>query len=64
MSLNNQTLRFMFRGASSFNGDISDWDVSNVTNTEEMFNYATSFNRDISGWNVSNVASMRFMFIE
>ncbi len=42
----------MFRGAASFNGDISDWDVSNVTNSEEMFNYANSFNGDISNWNV------------
>ena len=41
---------------------ISDWDVSNVTNMEEMFNSAYSFNGDLSSWDVSNVTNMRYMF--
>ena len=45
-----------------FNGDISNWDVSNVTNMGYMFNSATSFNQDISSWDVSSVTKMRFMF--
>ena len=47
-----------FQGASSFNGDISSWDVSNVTNDED----ASSFNGDISSWDVSNVTDMNRMF--
>ena len=47
---------------SEFNGDISDWDVSNVTNMELMFEEAENFNQDISNWNISNVTSMEWMF--
>lgn len=42
--------------------DISEWDVSNVTNMSEMFSYASSFKGDLSNWDVSNVTNMRFMF--
>ena len=55
-------MSFMFQNATSFNSDISSWDVSNVTNMRSMFNGATSFNQDISSWDVSNVTSMSFMF--
>ena len=48
---------------SQFNGDISNWDVSNVINMIGMF-AETSFNWDISIWNVSNVTDMREMFYE
>ena len=47
---------------SDFNGDISGWDVSNVTKMVCMFYYAKSFNRDISKWNVSNVTDMYVIF--
>ncbi|BAV95415.1 hypothetical protein JBKA6_1402 [Ichthyobacterium seriolicida] len=53
----------MFSGATSFNGDISNWDVSKVTNMSEMFSYATSFNSDISNWDVSKVTNMSGMFL-
>jgi surface protein len=46
---------------SKFNGDISRWDVSNVTDMSYMF-YESQFNRDISGWDVSNVTNMNDMF--
>ena len=45
----------MFWGATSFNQDISGWDVSNVTDMIGMFNGATSFNQDLSGWCVINI---------
>ena len=47
---------------SEFNGNISEWDVSNVTNMTEMFRNASKFNCDISQWDVSKVTSMISMF--
>ena len=46
---------------SKFNGDISKWNVSNVTNMEGIF-YNSHFNQDISNWDVSNVKDMQWMF--
>ena len=45
-----------------FNGDISGWDVSNVTNMRAMFYECEAFNQDISEWDVSNVTDMSYMF--
>ena len=38
----------MFRGAKSFQGDISKWDMSTVTDMYRLFGDAISFNGDIS----------------
>ena len=46
----------------NFNGDISQWDVSNVEDMSFMFIHAKSFNGDLSNWNVSKVKDMQFMF--
>ena len=43
-------------------GDISQWDVSNVTDMGGMFGNASSFNQPLNNWNVSNVRRMRDMF--
>ncbi|MEW7278318.1 BspA family leucine-rich repeat surface protein [Aquimarina sp. 2201CG1-2-11] len=58
------SLRNMFSGATSFNGDLSNWDVSNITDMSHMFNGATSFNSDISSWDTSNVIRMDWMFYQ
>ena len=47
----------------NFNGDISKWDVSNVTNMARMFYDCELFNKDISSWDVSNVRSNDVMFL-
>ena len=47
----------------TFNGNISEWDVSSVVDMKYMFK-GSNFNGDISGWNVSNVKYMECMFTE
>ena len=49
-------------GRQAFNGDISEWDVSAVTDMRFMFFNAASFNQDISDWNVAKVTNMGYMF--
>ncbi len=46
----------------NFNGNISNWDVSNVVDMEEMFVRAVAFNQDLSSWDVGNVTDMNNMF--
>ena len=40
--------RLCLAKASSFNGDLSKWDVSSVISMESMFAFAKSFNDDLS----------------
>ena len=54
--------RIIHDRVAEFSGDISKWNVSNVTNMEGMFYFAEQFNSDISKWNVSNVTNMEGMF--
>ncbi|NBC03123.1 MAG: BspA family leucine-rich repeat surface protein, partial [Bacteroidetes bacterium] len=53
---------YLFEYTSTFNEDISHWDVSSVTNMIRMFGYAESFNQDIGSWDVSSVTNMTRMF--
>jgi surface protein len=52
----------LFVDNTSFNSDISFWDMSNVTNTDRMFQGASSFNQDIGGWNTSKFYDVSGMF--
>ena len=52
----------MFERATSFNQDISNWNVSNVVYTGRMFECAKSFNQNLEKWNVSKVEYMEDMF--
>lgn len=53
-------LRQVFKN-TSFNGDISGWNVSNAMLMDEMF-MGSKFNGDISKWNTSSVTDMTRMF--
>lgn len=54
---------FMFHGTASLTTipNINSWDVSNVTNMENMF-ALSAFNSNIGSWDVSNVTDMTEMF--
>ncbi len=51
-----------FGSKSSFNGDISGWDTSQVTTMESMFMEASAFNQNIGKWDTSQVINMEQMF--
>ena len=51
----------MFR-ATTFDGNFSGWNVSQVTDMSYMFHSARSFNGDVSDWDVSKVTDMNGMF--
>ncbi|MDB4066333.1 BspA family leucine-rich repeat surface protein [Flavobacteriaceae bacterium] len=55
-------LPYFFAGNTTFNEDISTWDMSNVGIIQNMFEGATSFNQDIGNWDMSNVINMAEMF--
>ncbi|WP_054850777.1 BspA family leucine-rich repeat surface protein, partial [Olleya sp. ITB9] len=52
----------MFGSTNLFNGNINDWDVSNIEDMSSMFQSATAFNQPLNDWDVSNVNNMNYMF--
>ena len=61
-------LSHMFYSCVKFNGDVSNWDVSNVTNLTRTFEmpaagpYNDVWNPDLTKWDVSNVTHMGSLF--
>ncbi len=56
-------MKDLFKNKPNFNGNISGWDTSKVTDMIAMFYRATNFNQDLSSWNVSKVPDVSFMFL-
>ena len=55
-------MSYLFFDEAEFNGNLSRWQVGQVTDMSSMFSGATSFNGDLSGWNVGQVTDMSYMF--
>lgn len=51
----------MFSGATSFNQNINDWDVSNIAIMTAMFSN-TTFNQPLDKWDMSGTTDTRMMF--
>ena len=47
---------------SLFEGDISQWNTSNVTSMDSMFTNTKKFNQDISNWNLEKIRLCEDMF--
>ena len=52
------SLEQAFSRAGKFNGSISHWDVSHVTDLSSTFSDAYEFNQSLNGWDTSNVTKM------
>ena len=55
-------MSYLFKHNNKFNEDISNWNVSNVTDMESMFSDCKIFNKPLNKWDVSNVRNMRSTF--
>ena len=53
----------MFVECYNFNADLSNWNVSNVTNMESMFFDCYKFTgKGLENWDVSNAKDISYMF--
>ena len=55
-------MKNLFYKKTTFNGNISKWNTSNVINMISMFANAKHFNQPIENWDVSNIINMRSVF--
>lgn len=60
-SITHMNALFSMYTNARFNGNISEWDTSNVRSMAFMF-FQSKFNQDISGWNVDNVEDNELIF--
>ena len=58
-------MHHMFFVCTNFNCDLSNWDISNVTDLSVMFYCCKNFEgKGLENWDVSNVKDMHYMFFE
>jgi surface protein len=63
LSLTESTAK-MFYNCPQFNGNVSQWDVSNVTDMEAMFYNATAFDQNLGDWNIGEVANIKDLLFQ
>jgi len=60
-----QNISSMFDNCQKLNdSNISNWNISNVTNISYLFSKANIFNQDLNNWDTSNVTNMSYVFSE
>jgi surface protein len=52
----------LFYNKTSFNNDISDWNVASVITMFRLFQLQMSFNQNVGGWNVASVTDLTNTF--
>ncbi|QLG45755.1 BspA family leucine-rich repeat surface protein [Costertonia aggregata] len=57
------TLESMFRGCTSFNGIVNNWDVNSIENMSGLFADAVIFNRPLDSWTTNAVTNMSETFL-
>ena len=57
-----KSLQSFFNGCNNFNGNVANWNTSNVIDMSYMFWEARAFNQNLSAWNVTNVNIFTNMF--
>ena len=57
-----ENIQSMLQG-TSFNSDIKQWNISNVTNANNIFNNALQFNIELDKWNASKICHSSLMHI-
>lgn len=55
-------LEDMFRNNLVFDQPLSNWDVTNVIDTDAMFYGCDAFNQDLTNWTFTKLADARWMF--
>ncbi len=62
VTVSGTTLQNYFRNCNAFNGDISNWDVSNVTNFSFSIFNCTVFNQPVGNWTTTSLENCNKMF--